>query len=855
MKIRNVLSLTFIAVFCGLYGCNSDSESNSECTIEDDCTGDSVCENGKCVAYSSDGKLDAACTENAECASGLICENNKCVQDPKATGNGNTCTSNANCMGGQICKNGHCVKGSSGGNDTPSPKPPENTTDNDMVDSDGDTIPNKWDSCTEDTDGDGLVNCLDSDSDNDTIPDSIESYNEGIFTNEPLSTNPDGIYNFLTTDSDGNGISDTIEAGQDPLHPVDTDGDDIPDYISKDNDGDGYLDIEEIFGLLTDGHLARKCGETWCEPGTPDNPWDSDGDTIPDYMDLDSDNDTIPDKDEIREDSDFDGVMNMYTNDSDGDGIPDGDEIDENGELLYHIDSDGNMRYCFTYSDCDGDGLADPDELICNGISGINVSDSDGDGFLDGAEYSAARYALENGLLNGDKPASLEDVVCNTKLGVTDVFEFYFELPYGGDLKHDSLLFEPSVQRVDLVFNVDTTESMSETISNVKNNIQNTITSIQSMVDDSGFGLTNFDDFPIGNYGVAASGDLPFRLLGTVSTDATTVQNYMNNPLFTTRHGNDVAESGIEALYQIATGAGGASWVDNSTTLGTIDAHTNATDTWGGVDFRKDTLPIIIHTTDAYSHDHNYMTYNQSVVNPHYSPEVIQALQSKGIRVITLSVPNKQNVHEADLYGQMTLWAKDSSAVVPACAFANTCGNNKCCLGAKVTDAEYINGKPNQCILSYQALQADVSSTIVSGVDALLKYGTYDVSTRISGLPIAGTDKDTSCFIKQVIATSYIPPSQEPEKSCNPEAVPTKVGDSDYFNGFTNFAPGTSSLTRKGATLHFTVKAQNDNCVQQTSESQVFTAYIDVYNPTTGLSFGKRKVSIIVPAAENQSIN
>jgi hypothetical protein len=62
---------------------------------------------------------------------------------------------------------------------------------------------------------------------------------------------------------------------------------------------------------------------------------------------------------------------------------------------------------------------------------------------------------------------------------------------------------------------------------------------------------------------------------------------------------------------------------------------------------------------------------------------------------------------------------------------------------------------------------------------------------------------------------------------------------------------GTSDPNREGAKLHFTVYAQNDNCVPATEEAQIFRAYIDVINPTTGLVFGKRQVSIIVPGEIN----
>lgn len=828
------------------------------------------------------------------------------------------CITNYDCPNGLICKNGSCVNNNNTQPESPDPSQQQNTPDAPEIpddpdtpsapnppvnpdllttDSDGDTIVDFYDSCDVDTDNDGQVDCLDLDSDGDTIPDSIEAWSDGIPADVPEDSNFDDVYDFLSTDSDGNQIPDKTEAGTEPNHPIDTDSDGIPDYKSEDNDGDGLNDVDEIIGLINkDGNPGRKCGSEWCSPGTPSNPWDSDGDTIPDYLDPDSDGDTIPDNIEGTDDSDGDGILDRYDLDSDNDGTPDKDEVDSDGSPSFFTDKNGNITFCYRTPDCDGDALRDLDEISCPGKNGAMDPDQDGDGYPDGAEYVAAQYAVKYGLLNGQKINDVSDLICSPSLGVKDVFEFYFELPYGGPQKDDDLLFEPTVKKLDVVFNVDTTASMTNAINNVKNNIGNVISKVKNIVPDSGFGLTNFDDFPINCIiednaiinntsgqtiyypcGVPEDGDLPFRLLGTVSTDENTVTNYTKNALFTTRNGADGAESGTESLYQIAAGSGvswnagsQSGWFMYSSTQvtnhkfewnsGSIAKHANAPNTWGGVDFRNDSLPVVIHTTDVYSHDQStsqyplngypsFFSYQPSFVNsPHYSSDLIPVLKNKGIRVITLNVTS-QNIGEyaADLFGQMTLWARESNAVVPACAFENQCGG-QCCLGAETTSPVTIDGKPDQCVLAYKANMNDVSTYVVKGIDALIKYGTYEVAAKIRGENIPGSSVDTSCFIKKVVASQYVAPPNEPEHSCNPAAVPTSVAGADYNNGFKNFAPGTSNANVKGAELHFTVLAQNDSCVEPINEAQVFTAYIEVYDPTTGVSFGERKVSIIVPA-------
>ena len=300
---------------------------------------------------------------------------------------------------------------------------------------------------------------------------------------------------------------------------------------------------------------------------------------------------------------------------------------------------------------------------------------------------------------------------------------------------------------------------------------------------------------------------------------------------------------------------------------GSTPANVNAPNTWGGVDFRQSSLPVVVHTTDVYSHDAasiynssipEHLSYNRvvdSVVDPHYTADLVPVLRSKGIRVITLGVPSNGEACHANDLGQMTTWSRESDAVVPACAFEGACGANKCCLGTKISDPVTIGEKTDQCVLYYEAAQSDVSETVTKGVAALVKYGTYEVSTRVEGEPIAGSSKTTACFIKRVVATKYLPPPQEPEKSCNPTALPKKLNGADYDNGFENFAPGTANPNVDGARLHFTVVAQNDDCVEPTDQFQIFKAYIDVINPTTGLVFGRRQVSILVPPKALDVVN
>ena len=98
----------------------------------------------------------------------------------------------------------------------------------------------------------------------------------------------DGIADYLDLDSDNNSIPDVAEV-VDPTNPEDTDGDGVPDFRDPDNDGDGASDLEEI-------------------GPNPSVPYDVDQNGVTDYMDS-----TIQAGSDIAPDplNDFPGVTDV----------------------------------------------------------------------------------------------------------------------------------------------------------------------------------------------------------------------------------------------------------------------------------------------------------------------------------------------------------------------------------------------------------------------------------------------------------------------------------------------------------------------------------------------------------------
>ncbi|WP_457618396.1 FG-GAP-like repeat-containing protein, partial [Lutibacter sp.] len=169
-----------------------------------------------------------------------------------------------------------------------------------------------------DTDLDGVVNVLDLDTDNDGIPDAVEVVptagyisNDGNVTNDdsdgdgiidlydsfvgfggtfPTPINTDAQYypDYADVDADGDGLSDYLESGLNP--GIDTNGDGIADGIGASyQDPNGIINNPQI-------NLANQSGDT-TEVGYRET-LDSDGDQIPDTIDIDNDNDGIPDVNE-----------------------------------------------------------------------------------------------------------------------------------------------------------------------------------------------------------------------------------------------------------------------------------------------------------------------------------------------------------------------------------------------------------------------------------------------------------------------------------------------------------------------------------------------------------------------------
>ncbi|MBW2456079.1 MAG: hypothetical protein JRI68_16290, partial [Deltaproteobacteria bacterium] len=298
----------------------------------------------------------------------------------------------------------------------------------------------------QDTDGDGLINALDPDSDDDGLFDGTEMGLDCSNDDTNLATGnctPDGDAGATTTDplnadTDGGGVNDGSEDAN--LNGVVDSGETDPtpgnggdDSGMVDTDGDGLSDALEAF-LGLDPNDADTDDDGLLD-GEEHNPsCDSDGDGTINPLDFDSDNDALYDGLEEGQDCAHpdtnagaghctpDGDLGGTTTfsliaDSDGGGSIDGSEDCNRNGVIDSLETDPSVPADDGANvDTDNDGLSDCLELSLG--SDPNDADSDDDGVPDGMEPNPADDHDGDGLPNVMDPDSDNDGIFDgTEMG------------------------------------------------------------------------------------------------------------------------------------------------------------------------------------------------------------------------------------------------------------------------------------------------------------------------------------------------------------------------------------------------------------------------------------------------------
>ncbi len=275
-----------------------------------------------------------------------------------------------------------------------------------FIDSNGDLVNDNFD-----WDKDGVPNYLDKDSDNDGVPDVVES--------EGGDSNGDGRLDGFA-DSDADGFSDNVDANLSAhttsgngLGLLDLDGDGVPNYFDLDSDADGIPDVVEAYGTDANNN------------GMIDGFADSDGDGFSNSVDGDANGDGVVENTTgpllrtgtvlsngragsyPNKNIDGDLKANLHDLDSDGDGLTDVVEAqfadaDANGKIDGSMNARGwsttvSASVPLALPNADGSGRANvydidsDDDGIPDGVEGLSTSaylmpaaaDADADGIDD----------------------------------------------------------------------------------------------------------------------------------------------------------------------------------------------------------------------------------------------------------------------------------------------------------------------------------------------------------------------------------------------------------------------------------------------------------------------------------------
>jgi len=294
-----------------------------------------------------------------------------------------------------------------------------------------------------DSDVDGKADCIETDKDNDLVPDFLD--------NCPSTPNPeqkdsdlDTLGDLCDPDDDNDKAGDLVDCAplDDKVHPgaeevcdgldndcnyvvdegfPDSDADGWKDCVDPDDDNDGAVDAIDCAALDPASHpgAAEACDgiDNDCDNDVDENLPDLDKDGLADCVDKDADGDgTANDKDncplvenELQEDADKDGLGDMCDVDLDGDSIPNevdncptvadtmqagtekdtaGDAGDPELDNDYVDNEDDNCPLVYNdgQEDTDNDGKGDACE-----------NDSDGDGTADAQDCGPLNAAIHPG--------------------------------------------------------------------------------------------------------------------------------------------------------------------------------------------------------------------------------------------------------------------------------------------------------------------------------------------------------------------------------------------------------------------------------------------------------------------------
>lgn len=184
--------------------------------------------------------------------------------------------------------------------------------------------------------------------------------------------------------------------------------------------------------------------------------------------------------------------------------------------------------------------------------------------------------------------------------GVTPA-DVKLDLAPGGSAKITKTVSTPAIPpKPDITFLIDTTGSMGGVISNVQTNANMILSNVASAQPDAQFAVVEYRDM---------SDTTPFRVAQNLTANQADVTNGLNS--LSASGGGDLPEAGLNALFQVASGA---------------------------VDFRSNSSRMVLLIGDAPSHDPS---------NGHTLTDTIGALQAADITVLAFDLAGLDSTGQA----------------------------------------------------------------------------------------------------------------------------------------------------------------------------------------------------------------
>jgi hypothetical protein len=288
------------------------------------------------------------------------------------------------------------------------------------------------------------------------------------------------------------------------------------------------------------------------------------------------------------------------------------------------------------------------------------------------------------------------------------------EIPFEAGPVLVSMETESRVGRADVVFLVDTTNSMTEEIATIRDRLQNQLApAIRGSIPDSQIGVADFRDFPIPPYGERT--DFPFRLRQTVTGDISQVQAAVN--VLRASGGMDEPESQVEALYQLATGEGIGGFVSPSPGC-----------PGGGLGYaclRRDALPVVLLFTDAPFHNGpgGRFRYVGILPPPHTYEQALTELLALGARVM---------------------------------GFASGRGNELRDLRTVARDTGAVDLDGNPLVFDIGSRAERLGTEVVDAIETFVESTVFDVDVVLRD-PVPGDGVDVTQFVERVVPVSADP--------------------------------------------------------------------------------------------------